>query len=255
MTVSGMEQCIIKDKEQLAGIREAALIAEGAIEHVRPMIQSGARASFIDREISEYLTQKGGEAANLEVDGYGCSSSISLYSEFAHAKPHSSKIIQGKDIVSVDVGVKYNGLYADAAKSFAVGDLSEREHKLIETCKRALHSSIKVLNSGGFLSDYGREVCALVEAAGFKAAKQLVGHGVGLAYHEPPKVFNFYNRANDIILKEGMSFAFELMICFPCSKLYCDSSSGVYRTDDGGPAVHFEKTVIIGEGGAEITGL
>lgn len=248
---------LIKDNLTVIRINEASAIALKALEYSRRLLVSGTRANILDSLIAKYIESLGATPANYEVEGYGYATSISVANEIAHGLPNKWKLLKHGDIVCVDIGVKYKGVYADCAKTFVVGGYSATDNhcqNLIATCDNALRESINILKTGSLLSDYGRSVDKLVKDSGFTTVKFLTGHGVGVKYHEAPYVFNFYHPENDIVLKEGMVFAFELMVTNGSDKYTKSDDGWTLCVEEDKTAVHFEYTVYISNNGAKILG-
>ncbi len=248
---------LVKDKLTIVRIHEASTIALKALEYSKGLLVAGRRANIIDNLIAKYIESLGATPANYEVEGYGYATSISVANEIAHGLPSKLKLLKHGDIVCVDIGVKYKGVYADCAKTFVVGGyvaIDNKSQRLIEVCDLALRKSIGILKTGGLLSDYGRHVDKLVKESGFTTVKFLTGHGVGVKYHEAPYVFNFYHPENDIVLKEGMVFAFELMITNGSDKYTKSDDGWTLCVEEDKTAVHFEYTVYISNNGAKILG-
>ncbi len=248
---------IIKDRGIVYKIDEASSIALKAIEYSKTLLEPGTRANVVDSLVAKYIEKLGATPANYEVEGYGYATSISVANEIAHGLPNKVKLLKYGDIVCIDIGIKYQNVYADFAKTFVVGGINAIDKDLqsiIYACDYALKESIKMLKTGSFLSDYGRHVDKIVKYTGFTTVKFLTGHGVGVEYHEPPYVFNFYHPENDIVLEEGMVFAFELMITNGSDKYSKSDDGWTLCTEDGRTAVHFEYTVAISETGAKILG-
>lgn len=245
-----------KDTFAIENISKAAIIAHRALVFAESITMAGIRASFIDKEVEKFIFSNGGYPANLEVEGYGYSICVSKGDEIVHGPPRPQKILFFGDLVCIDVGVKYNGYYADCAVSFVVGGrkshINRIPYKMIRACKIALENSIGILKPGVLLSNYGRRVSFIVERAGFSVLKLLTGHSIGCHYHEMPKIYNFYHSSNDIILKENMVFAFELMITNGSDQCQKELDGWTLSTTDGSMAAHFEHTVLITENGTKI---
>ncbi len=248
---------IIKDSATILKIRKASDIAVNALLYASSILRGGLRANKLDEMIAQYILDQNATPANYEIKDYGYATSISVANEIAHGLPKPLKLLKHKDVVCIDLGVKYQGVYADFAKTFVIGGLDcvdTEISNLIKICDYALRRSINALKTGGMLSDYGRMVNDLVSRNGFKTVKFLTGHGVGLQYHEAPHIYNFYHPENDVILKEGMVLAFELMITNGSDKYKRHKDGWTLYTDDDTIAVHFEYTVLITNKNALILG-
>jgi len=247
---------IEKDSVAIENISVAASIAYRSLLLAETMMLSGTRASFIDKQVEKFIVSNGGYPANLEVKGYGYATCISKSSEIVHGLPKHQKILFFGDLICIDVGVKYNGYYADVASSFVVGGstshINRLPYKMVRACQVALENAISILKPGMLLSEYGTRVSLIIEKAGFTVLKLLTGHSVGYSYHEMPRIYNFYHPDNDIELKENMVLAFELMITNGTGLCKKDKDGWTLSTADGALAAHFEHTVLITATGAEI---
>lgn len=249
---------IIKDGFTISKIEKASSIALKALSYSSMLLVAGTRANKLDEQVAQYIIGQGASPANYEIEGYGYATSISVANEIAHGLPKQIKLLKHFDVVCIDIGIKYKDVYADFAKTFVVGGLSKISKltaNLITTCDYALIKSIQALKCGGMLSDYGKTVDEIVKTNGFKTVKFLTGHGVGKKYHEQPYIYNFYHPENDIVLEEGMVFAFELMITNGSDKYKKHEDGWTLYTDDGSIAVHFEYTVAILKSGPKILGM
>ena len=249
----------IKDDKAIENIRKAALIAQNAIDLAFSFCKSGTRASKIDKEVEKYIKSQNGYPANLEVSGYGFATSVSIGNEIAHGIPSKKKILTHGKPVCIDIGVRYNGYYADCARTTIVkgnlGSANKEIYKLISACKESLEYGIFKLKPKTLLSEYGKNVEKKVNEYGYNIVKSLTGHGVGYEYHEAPYIFNFYHPNNDIILEQNMVLALELMITNGSNKYSIEKDGWTLSTDDNSLAVHFEHTVLITNDGVEILGL
>lgn len=249
----------IKDDKAIENIIKAAFIANESLDLACSLALSGVRASYIDKEVEKFIIRSGAYPANLEVENYGYATSISRASEIAHGTPTKNKILMHGEPVCIDLGVKYNGYYADSARSIVVngsrGYVNHTAYKMVDLCKEALENAIYVLKPGVLLSKYGKTVQKKVKEAGFTVVKFLTGHGIGYEYHEAPHIFNFYHPNNDVPLKKNMVLAFELMITNGSDRYKIDKDGWTLCTEDYSLAVHFEHTVLITETGVEILGL
>ncbi len=252
---------LVKSQEVIDNVEKAAVIAHKALNLAQRLSLSGTRASYVDKQIEDFIISENAYPANLEVEGFGHSVCISKSSEIVHGLPSSKKILVSGDLVCMDVGVKYNGCYADVARSFLVetttgASVNDKAlAKMNSVCKVSLEMAIGILKPGMLLSEYGRTVDTLVKEFGFTTMKFLTGHAIGKKYHEAPHIYNFYHPNNDIELKENMVFAFELMITNGSDRYKKDDDGWTLHTADGSLAVHFEHTVLIEKTGSRILGI
>ena len=247
---------IEKDSTAIENISAAAIIGYKSLALAESLMLPGTRASYIDKQVENFIVSSSAFPANLEIKDYRYSTCICKSNEVVHGPPRQKKILFFGDLISIDIGVKYNGYYAGVAGSFVVGGAESRinrlSNKLIRTCQVALENAIGILKPGMLLSEYGTRVNLVVEKAGFTVFKLLTGNSIGYQYHEAPRIYNFYHPDNDIEIKENMVFAFELMITDGTGVYKKDRDGWTLRTEDGSNSAHFEHTVLITSSGAKI---
>ncbi len=220
--------------------------------HVRP----GVTTLELDTLAEEYIRSQGGIPA---FKGYGpdrrnpfpATLCVSIDDVVVHGIPDGRRLEEG-EIVSVDVGVKKGGWYGDAARTFPVGRISEEKARLLKVTEEALLAGIAQARAGNRLHDVSAAVQKLVEAAGYSVVRDLVGHGIGKQLHEEPAVPNFGVGGTGVVLREGMTLAIEPMVNIGTFVVRLDEDGWTVRTADGRPSAHFEHTVAITQGEAEI---
>jgi methionyl aminopeptidase len=168
-----------------------------------------------------------------------------------HGIPGGHTIADG-DLISVDVGITLDGLIADSAHTFGVGDIGDRARRLLETCKDARDAGIAHALPGNHVGDISHAVQTVVEAAGFSVVRALVGHGVGRSYHEDPQIPNFGEPGRGPLLQAGMTIAIEPMITAGSAQVYVHDDDWSISTEDGSLAAHFEHTVAVLDEGPRI---
>lgn len=244
---------------------EIAILREGGKRHaeiLRRLIEM-AKPGVATRELNdlaEKLIKEGGdEAAFLGYlpkgakRPYPASLCVSINDEIVHGIPNEQeKILKEGDIVSLDLGLKHDGLFTDAAITIPVGKVDESAKKLIETTKKALAIGIAATRGGGHIGDIGAAIEKFVKPFGYGIVRDLAGHGVGYAVHEPPFVPNFGEKGKGKKLLPGMVLAIEPMINEGTEKVILDSDGYTYRTADGKRSAHFEHTIVITESDAEV---
>lgn len=246
----------IKTEEQKDRLIRSGKILRALLEAVRKEIRPGVSLKYLDDIAYEVIKKSGGKPAFLGYKPAGakhpypatiCSS---VNDVVVHGQPNSYQIKDG-DLVKIDAGVVYDGLYTDAAFTVGVGKISPKAEKLIEVTEKALYAGIEAAAPGNTLGDIGYAIEKVVKSAGFKVMDGLTGHGTGLKLHENPTIYNFGNPGEGQVLKEGMVLALEPMAAIGTSqvKQLKDES---YATVDGSLSAHFEHTVLITKSGAEI---
>ncbi len=173
---------------------------------------------------------------------------VSVNDEIVHGIPNKEKkILQAGDIVSLDLGILYEGLITDSAITFAIGRVSKKIHNLINTTRQALSVGLEVSRAGRTNVDIGKAIEKFVKPSGFAIPRELGGHGVGRKVHEPPFIPNFSASVPEVVLTPGMVIAIEPMLNLGSRQLVFDPDGYTVRTKDGLPSAHFEHTVIITE--------
>jgi len=251
---------IIKSEKEIEAMREGGIILAKIMKEIGESIAPGKSTWKINKLAEELVFDNGGKAI---FKGYGqesghpfpAGSCISLNDEVVHGIPKEDRIIHEGDLVKVDIGMKYKGMITDMARTFAVGKISEKAQKLMETTNRCLDLGIDKLKAGNTLGDYSKAVQKYSEGQGFSVIRALVGHGVGKELHEDPYIPNFASPKspeNKIVLKEGMTLALEPMLNEGNCNIKLGKDGWTYQTEDGKLSAHFEDTVVIREDGAEM---
>ena len=246
----------VKNTREIGLMKESCRIVAEVIVLVGSRIVSGVLTRDLDRVAEEYIRSRGGEPA---FKGYGhdrrnlfpgtlC---VSIDDEVVHGIPGGGRIEEGQ-VVSIDVGVKKGGFYGDGARTFPVGRVSEEKSRLLRVTEEALLLGIAQARSGNHLHDVSAAVQRHVEAAGFSVVRDLVGHGIGKNLHEDPAIPNYGEPGTGVLLKEGMTLAIEPMVNAGTARVRVGDDGWTVRTADGKPSAHFEHTILVTKGEAEI---
>ena len=241
---------------QLKSAREIDLMAQGGkilgatVEMLRGAVRPGITTGELDRIAEAFI--RGHEGAVPAFKGlYGFPGSIcaSVNQEIVHGIPSKKRVLNEGDIISIDVGVGYKGYFTDSATTVPVGAISAEAQRLLDVTKGALDAGIAAAVIGNHVGDIGAVVQAVVERAGFSVVRDLVGHGIGVEFHEEPQVPNYGKPKRREKLVPGLTLAIEPMVNIggPATKTLGDRWTIV--TLDGSLSAHFEHTVAIAEGG------
>ena len=230
---------------------EACQIVAEVLEGVKSRVAPGLTTKEIDSYVESFILSRSAKPAFKGYRGYPASVCTSINEQVVHGIPSKRKLKEG-DIISLDVGVHYNGFFGDAAITLPVGKISDKAQKLLDSTEQALVKGIAQAVPGNRLSDISAAVQQHVESQGFSVVRSFVGHGIGHELHEEPQVPNFGNPGEGPVLKEGMTLAIEPMVN--------EGNWGVIILDDGWTAVtkdsslsaHFEHTVAVTEKGCRI---
>lgn len=242
---------IVKSERDLEAMRPACAVATSVLDDVSVFIQPGVTTRQVDEYAASRIKHYGAKSAFLGYRKYPCQMCISVNDQVVHGLAGDRQLRFG-DIVSLDVGVVYNGFIGDTARTVAVGGCGVLAQKLMDITEKALYEGIAQALPGGRVADISRAVQTFVEGNGFSVVREFVGHGVGRSMHEEPQVPNFVDGKSSPKLRPGMTIAIEPMVNAgsPDVKILNDGWTVVTR--DGSLSAHFEHTVLITEGEPEI---
>jgi methionyl aminopeptidase len=246
----------VKNEHDVGLMRESSRIVAEVLALIGSQIRPGVLTKDLDSAAEDYIRSQGGVPA---FKGYGPDKKnlfpgtlcVSIDDVVVHGIPDGTRIKEGQ-VVSIDVGVKKDGYYGDAARTFPVGRISDEKTRLLKVTEESLYKGIGEARAGHHLYDVSAAVQEHVEAAGFSVVRDLVGHGVGKQLHEDPAVPNFGERGKGLILQEGMTLAIEPMVNAGSYEVRLDDDGWTVRTRDGKPSAHFEHTIVVRKGEAEI---
>jgi methionyl aminopeptidase len=242
---------ILKSERDLEAMRPACAVAGTVLEEIAAFVQPGVTTKDVDEFAASRIKHYGAKSAFLGYRKYPCQICISVNDQVVHGLA-GSRMMRFGDIVSLDVGVIYNGFIGDTARTVAVGGCDVLAQRLMDVTERALHEGIARAVAGKRVGDISRAVQDHVEGHGFSVVREFVGHGVGRSMHEEPQVPNFVDSKSSPKLRPGMTLAIEPMVNAgsPAVKILNDGWTVV--TQDGSLSAHFEHTVLITEAEPEI---
>ncbi len=243
---------VLKTGRELKIMREACRISAGALQVAGKAVEPGVSTAEIDRLAEDYIRSQGGEPNFKNYEGYPATACISINNEVIHGIPNKNRKLKAGDIVSIDLGAKFQGYHGDNAATFACGDISAEAKRLMDTTRESLYEGIGAAVSGGRLGDIGNAVQRYVEARGFSVVRKFVGHGIGTQLHEAPEVPNFGTAGRGIRLMPGMTLAIEPMINAGKSDVKILPDGWTVLTTDGSLSAHFEHTIVITPEGPKI---
>ncbi len=240
----------IKSPEEINRIREGGQIVHRILREVAALIKPGVSTWELNEYAEKEIAKASGSAS---FKGYGDSSNpfpaalcTSVNEAVVHGIPSKDVILKEGDIVGLDIGMKYKGLYTDTAITVGVGKVSTKAQKLMDVTKKALSEAIKQAKVGNSVGDIANAAQTIVEKAGFNVVRDLVGHGVGHGVHEEPSVPNYGRKGSGMKLQEGMVLAIEPMVVIGGYKLEYEEDGWTIVTKDHSLAAHFEHTVAVG---------
>jgi len=244
---------------QLKSAREIEIMAQGGrilaatVERLRAAVRPGVSTAELD-EIAETFIRSHDGATPAFKGLYGFPGSVcaSINNEIVHGIPSRRRTLQSGDIVSLDVGVRYQGFFTDSATTVAVGEVPAESRRLLEVTEAALAAGIEAAQPGNHMGDIGAAVQAVVERAGFSVVKDLVGHGIGVEFHEKPQVPNYGKPKRGMKLAAGLTIAIEPMVNVGSPDTREMPDRWTIVTADGSRSAHFEHTIAITEQGPRI---
>jgi methionyl aminopeptidase len=242
---------IIKSEREIKGIKESSRILAETFEYINDIIEEGMETKDLDKRIEEFILKRNAIPAFKGYRGFPASSCISVNEVVIHGIPDGRKIKEG-DLVGIDIGVKYEGFYSDAAYTFGIGNLKEEANKLLNVTKTALFNAIPEMKKDNRVGDISHAIQQTVENAGFNVVRDFVGHGVGKNLHEDPAVPNFGEKGVGPRLKSGMTIAIEPMVNAGTYEVETLKDGWTVVTKDRRLSAHFEHTILITETKPEI---
>jgi methionyl aminopeptidase len=246
-----MSKINYKSVEEIELIRESSLLVGKTLGEIAKVIRPGIQTIELNKLAETFIRDNKGVPAFLNYNGFPYSLCISLNNQVVHGFPSKYELQEG-DLVSVDCGVVLNKYYGDSAYTFPIGPVSETAARLMQVTKECLVLGIEKAVAGMRVGDIGYAVQEHAEKNGFGVVKELVGHGVGTRLHEKPEVPNYGKRGSGIKLEEGMVIAIEPMINAGRAGVRFWDDGWTVSTSDGKVSAHYEHTVAIGKGKADI---
>ena len=241
----------IRSKDEIEKLRKSAKVLEKAFKAIEENLDIGVKTDFLDQLVEEVIRSLGAEPAFKGYRQYPASICVSIDEEVVHGIPGKRELKYG-EIVSIDIGVQLDGYYSDAAKTYAMDEISPKKKALVDATRTALHRGIRKCREGNRLSDISYVIQSYVESKGFSVVTALVGHGIGTRLHEEPQIPNYGPPHQGPKLKSGMVFAIEPMINMGSSDVKILKDGWTVVTMDRLSSAHFEHTVLITDGKPEI---
>jgi len=247
----------VRGQNEIQLLRAAGRIAGEALEKVRAFAKPGVSTKELDKIAEDYILTKNAKPAFLGYNGYPASLCVSINEEIVHGIPSDTRKLKNGDVVSLDVGVYKNGYYGDTAITIIVGlPIDAIAVKLVEVTRKALYEAIKYAVAGRNLFDISFAIQTIAETAGFSPVREYTGHGIGRRLHEEPYVLNYVPdiqlRKRGPILKSGNVLAIEPMLNVGTFETEVLADKWTVVTRDRKLSAHFEHTVVVNQGVAEI---
>ena len=242
----------VKSEADLIKMRVACKITGDTLKMIEDYVRPGVSTKELDEIIEDFIRKNGGTPNFKHLYGFPASACISVDDVVVHGIPSARKLVEG-EIVSIDVGAAYGGFNGDAARTFAVGKISEEKQRLIDVTRQSFFEGIKHAKAGRRLGDMSHAIQSYVEANGFSVVRAMSGHGIGRRVHVDPNIPNFGAAGSGVLLKSGYTLAVEPMVNSGTFKVFIDNGDGwTCRTLDGMPSAHYENTILVTNGQPEI---
>ena len=247
----------LKTEDEIQLMREANQLVGRTLAELAKHIKPGVTTLQLDKIADEFIRDNGAIPTfkgfpNPYGGPFPASICTSVNDVVVHGVPNDKTVLKDGDIISIDCGTKLNGFCGDSCYTFCVGEISDEVKTLLRVTKESLYKGIEQAVAGHHLGDISHAVQTHCEAQGYGIVRELTGHGIGREMHEDPQVPNYGRRGNGAMLKASMCIAIEPMITMGKRDIWLDSDRWSVRTRDGKPAAHFEHTIAVRKGQAEI---
>ncbi len=235
---------ILSDTERKF-IRKAGAILKECMDSLLKEVMPGVSTKELERKVDKCIALRGGKAAFRGYKGFPSSICSSRNEVIVHGIPREGEILNNGDIISIDMGVEYKGYFADSARTFAVGKISEEAERLVSVTKESLKKGIEMAKNGNHVQDISWAIQSFVESSGFNVVRVFVGHGIGTKLHEDPEIPNFGKPNKGKLLENGMALAIEPMVNAGTADVRIADDGWTATTKDGRLSAHFEDTIIV----------
>ncbi len=242
---------IYKTEEEIELLRISNELVSKTHGEVAKWVKPGVTSLKLDKIAEEYIRDNGAVPAFLGYNGFPNTLCISPNEQVVHGIPSKKEITDG-DIISIDCGVEKNGFFGDSAYTYPIGEVDEKTLRLLKATKESLYLAIEKAVTGFRLGDIGYTIQKHVQSCGCTVVREMVGHGIGRNLHEDPQVLNYGRRGSGIRLKEGLVIAIEPMINMGKRDIVQEEDGWTVRSKDKKPSAHFEHTIVVRKGKAEI---
>ncbi|BAK81765.1 type I methionyl aminopeptidase [Candidatus Arthromitus sp. SFB-rat-Yit] len=241
----------IKNDEEISLMKKAGKIVSDTLKLVESLIKEGVTTNYLDSKAEDYIVKSNAKPSFKGYYGFPSTLCISVNNQVIHGIP-SDLIIEDGDIVSVDCGANIYGFHADAARTFAVGNVSKSAKKLIEVTRDSFFQSLKYAKEGYLIGDISFSIQEYVENNGYSIVRDFTGHGIGKDLHEAPEIPNFGRKGTGFYIKKGMAIAIEPMVNLGKEHVRILDDNWTVVTMDNSLSAHYENTVIITDSDPEI---
>lgn len=250
-------EVFLKTEDEIESMRQASQLVGKALAELAKNIREGITTKQLDDIAEAFIRDNGGVPIfkgfpNPYGKPFPASICTSVNSAVVHGIPNENTVLRNGDIISVDCGILLDGFCGDSAYTFCVGEVSDEIKTLLKTTKESLYKGIEAAQAGRHLGDIGHAVQTYCEGKGYGVVRELTGHGIGKKMHEDPQVPNYGKYGDGMLLKSGMCLAIEPMITMGAASIGLMPDRWTIRTRDNRPAAHFEHTIAVRNGKADI---
>lgn len=242
----------IKSSKEIEKMRAAGKITGDALREIEKHIKPGVSTAELDKIAYDFIVSKGATPSFLHYNGFPGSICASPNDWVVHGIPSKDVVLAEGDIISIDMGACKDGYHGDAARTYAVGKISDEAQKLIDVTKQSFFEGIKQVVHGAKLGDVSAAIQEYVEMNGYSVVRDLVGHGIGKNLHEDPNVPNFGHNGKGVKLAQGMTLAIEPMVNAGKYDVCVLEDDWTVVTEDGSLSAHYENTILVTKDGCEI---
>ena len=240
-----------KTDDEIELIRQSCLLLSKTLGYIKTYIVPGTKTKEIDKKAEEFILDNGAKPSFKGYRGFPATLCISVNDQIVHGIPSDYEVKDG-DIVSVDCGVYQNGFHGDSAYTFEVGEVSLDKKTLLKVTKESLYKGISMASEGNRIGDISNAIQTHAESHGFSLVRELIGHGIGKLLHEEPEVPNFGKKGRGMMIRQGLVIAIEPMVNMGKKEIKQWKDGWTISTRDAKPSAHFEHTIAIVNGKAEI---
>jgi methionyl aminopeptidase len=242
---------LYKTKEEIELIRKSSELVSKTHAALVSNLKPGVKTIELDRIAESFIRDHGAIPAFLNYNGFPNTLCISVNEQVVHGIPGKYELKEG-DLLSIDCGVLWNGFYGDSAYTYAIGEIKPEVRSLMRVTKESLYKGIEMAVKGNRIGDISFAVQQHAESHGYSVVRELIGHGVGRSLHESPEVPNYGKRGKGPLIQDGLVIAIEPMINLGRKEIMQLKDGWTIVTRDGKPSAHYEHTIAIVDGKAEI---
>lgn len=249
--MSSSKMIYLKTDDEIELMRESNRLVGMTLGEISKHIQPGITTLQLDKIADEFIRDHGAVPSFLGYGGFPNSICTSVNENVVHGIPNNNPLQNG-DVVSIDCGTSKNGFSGDSAYTFCVGEVAEEVKELLRVTRKSLYLGIEQAKEGNRIGDISNTVQSYCEKHGYSVVRELVGHGIGREMHEAPEVPNYGRRGTGSLIKNGMCIAIEPMINMGSKNVVFEKDGWTVRTKDRKPSAHFEHTIAVRNGEADI---